>query len=255
MVLPAIGRRAREGDDRIFAMKQVEGVSLAENLERVQERIRAAARRAGRSDEVTLVAVTKTVSAESIAEAYGLGVRHFGENRVQEFEGKHRELALPEATWHLVGHLQSNKAKRAAHLFDRIDSLDSAQLATKLAAAAAQAGRELPVLLQVHLGEEPTKHGVEPASLAELVAPLAELKGLRVEGLMVLPPYLEPPERVRPYFRRLRELAEKLDQRGIPGISLRQLSMGMSHDFEVAIEEGATQVRLGTVLFGERPAP
>lgn len=235
-------------------MEQVKGVSLAENLERVRERMRAAARRAGRTDEITLVAVTKMVAAERIAEAHRLGVRHFGENRVQEFEGKRRELALPGTTWHLVGHLQSNKAKRAAHLFDRIDSLDSTQLAAKLAAAAAQAGRELPVLLQVHLGEEPTKHGVEPARLAELVEQLAELKGLRVEGLMVLPPYLEPPERARPYFRRLRELAEKLEQGGIGGVRLRQLSMGMSHDFEVAIEEGATQVRLGTVVFGERPA-
>lgn len=228
-------------------------VSVAENLERVQARIQAAQRRAGRPGEITLVAVTKMVSAERVAEAYRVGLRHFGENRVQEFEDKRRRLTLPSAVWHLVGHLQSNKAGRAAELFSHVDSLDSLRLAEKLSAAAAASGRRLPVLIQVHLGDAASKFGVEPAELAEMVEKVAALKGLAVQGLMTIPPYLDPPERVRPFFRRLRELAEELDRRQIPGVSMAELSMGMSHDFEVAVEEGATQVRLGTALFGERP--
>jgi len=233
-------------------MKLAEGLSVADNLERVQARIRAAQRRAGRADEITLVAVTKTVPAERITEAYRAGIRHFGENRVQEFEGKHRELALPGVVWHLVGHLQSNKARRATELFSCIDSLDSLRLATKLSTAAVAAGRRLPVLIQVELGQEPTKFGVPPADLALLVEKLAALDGLSLRGLMTIPPYL-PPEQVRPFFRRLRELREEQARRQIGGVELTELSMGMSHDFEVAIEEGATQVRLGTALFGERP--
>lgn len=228
-------------------------LAVAENLERVQERIRAAEHRAGRPGAVTLVGVTKAVPLERIAEAYRCGVRHFGENRVQEFDDKRRWLTLPSATWHMVGHLQTNKARRAAELFARIDSLDSLRLAEKLAEAARKLGRRVPVLVQVELGEEPAKHGVEAAGLVEMVERMAALEGLGVEGLMTLPPYLEPAERVRPFFRRLRELAEEVDRRRIPGVEMRELSMGMSHDFEVAIEEGATQVRLGTAVFGPRP--
>ncbi len=230
-------------------------LAVAENLERVQERIRAAARRAGRADEVTLVAVTKGVPPERIAEAYRAGVRHFGENHVQEFDDKRARLGLPPATWHMVGHLQTNKARRAVELFDRVDSLDSLRLAEKLAAASQALGRTLPVLIQVHLGEEETKHGIEPGDLGPLVEQIARLDGLSLEGLMTIPPYLEPAERVRPYFRRLRELAEEIGRRRLPRVAMKELSMGMSHDFEVAIEEGATQVRLGTALFGPRPAP
>ena len=230
-------------------------LSVAENLARVQERTQAAARRAGRADEVTLVAVTKSVPPERIAEAYRVGVRHFGENRVQEFEDKRPLLALPPAIWHMVGHVQTNKARRAAELFDRVDSLDSLRLAEKLAAAARERGRGLPVLIQVHLGEEETKHGVEPGDLGPLVEQIARLDGVSLEGLMTIPPYLEPVERVRPYFRRLRELGEEIDRRRLPRVAMKELSMGMSHDFEVAIEEGATQVRLGTALFGPRPGP
>jgi len=230
-------------------------LAVAENVERVRERIQGAARRAGRADEVTLVAVTKSVPPERIAEAYRAGVRHFGENRVQEFDDKRSLLALPAATWHMVGHVQTNKARRAVELFDRVDSLDSLRLAEKLAAAAQALGRALPVLIQVHLGEEETKHGVEPADLGPLVEHIARLDGLSLEGLMTIPPYLEPAERARPYFRRLRELAEEIDRRRFPRVAMKALSMGMSHDFEIAIEEGATQVRLGTALFGPRPAP
>jgi len=226
-------------------MSDRETVSVDERLEQVQERIRAALHRVGRTDVVTLVAVSKAVDVDRIAEAYRAGVRHFGENRVQEFEEKRRFLNLPSALWHMVGHVQGNKAKRAAEIFNRIDSVDSQHVAEKLSAAATAANLRLPVLVQVKLGEEQTKSGVTPEELEILVERLRGLAGLEVLGLMTLPPYLEPAERVRPYFRRLRALAERL--------ALRELSMGMSHDFEVAIEEGATQVRIGTALFGERP--
>jgi len=229
-------------------------LAVAANLAHVRERIRAAAQRAGRTDDVTLVAVTKGVPPERIAEAYRAGVRHFGENRVQEFDDKRPRLALPPAAWHMVGHVQTNKARRAVELFDRVDSLDSVRLAEKLAAAARALGRTLPVLIQVQLGEEETKHGVEPGELGPLVEQIARQDGLSLEGLMTIPPYLEPVERVRPYFRRLRELAEEIDRRRFPRVAMKELSMGMSHDFEVAVAEGATQVRLGTVLFGPRPA-
>jgi hypothetical protein len=238
---------------QLQTMQRTEAVSLAENFERVRARVQAAQRRAGRTDEVTLVAVTKTVPVERIGEAYRVGIRHFGENRVQEFEKKCRNLVLPSVVWHLVGHLQSNKARRAAELFSCVDSLDSLQLAKKLSAAASAAGRRLPVLIQVDLGEEPSKFGVPPGELLTLVEQVAALEGLVVRGLMTIPPYLEPAERVRPFFRRLRELAEELARRQISGVEMADLSMGMSHDFEVALEEGATQVRLGTALFGERP--
>ena len=240
-------------------MEELGTLSIAENIARVQERIQAALRRAlrlrsgqaGRTDTVTLVAITKQVPVERIAEAYRAGLRHFGENRVQEFEAKHRLLVLPSATWHMVGHLQSNKAKLATQLFACIDSLDSLPLGQKLDAAAA--GSKIPVLVEVHLGDEPSKHGVEPEQVAALVEQVAALPGLAVQGLMTIPPFLEPAERVRPYFRRLRQLAEELDRRRIAGVTTQRLSMGMSHDFEVAIEEGATEVRLGTALFGPRP--
>ncbi|MGH9803835.1 MAG: YggS family pyridoxal phosphate-dependent enzyme [Candidatus Acidiferrales bacterium] len=220
-------------------------LTVAERLEHVQERIASAMRRAGRTDEVTLVAVTKLVDVDRIAEAYRAGVRHFGENRVQEFEDKRRLLTLPSAVWHMVGHLQSNKAKRAAELFQTIDSVDSESVAAKLSIAASGPGRRLPVLVQVNVGGEGTKSGVDPDELNRFIETLSRLDALEVRGLMTIPPFLEPAERVRPYFARLRELGEKL--------GLRELSMGMSHDFEIAIQEGATQVRIGTALFGERP--
>ncbi|MFQ5927313.1 MAG: YggS family pyridoxal phosphate-dependent enzyme [Terriglobia bacterium] len=228
-------------------------LSLAVSLERVQERIHAALRCAGRSDAVTLVAVTKTVAPERIGEAYRCGLRHFGENRVQEFDAKRPLLTLPATTWHLVGHLQSNKARRAVELFDCVESLDSSHLADRLERFAAAAGKRLPVLLQLHLGDEAAKFGVAEADLLPLAEHVASLPHLELRGLMLLPPYFDDPEQVRPFFRRLRQLAEELARRLIPGLPRPELSMGMSHDFEVAIEEGATIVRLGTALFGPRP--
>ncbi len=231
-------------------MPERSALSIAENIAAVQERITAALRRSGRTDAVTLIAVTKQVPVERIAEAYRVGLRHFGENRVQEFDEKRRLLVFPSAIWHMIGHLQSNKATRAVELFDRIDSLDSVNLAQKLNAAG---GSKIPVLVQVHLGDEPSKHGVDPGQVAALVEEATSLPNLAVQGLMTIPPLLEPAERVRPYFRRLRELAEEISRRRIPSAEMTRLSMGMSHDFEVAIEEGATEIRLGTALFGPRP--
>jgi PLP dependent protein len=245
----------------------VETSSIAANVEAVRERIARAVERAGRRpDEVTLVAVSKTVPVESIRQAYAAGVQHFGENRVQEWEQKQLLLADLNATWHLVGHLQSNKAARAARLFHTIDSVDSLSLAQKLARAVAQlsaasvnsgvgAGLASPsaglgVLIEVRMSPEETKSGVTEAELPVLAEGILAMVHLDLRGLMCIPPYLEHPEQVRPSFRRLRELREVLSTR--LKVPLPGLSMGMSHDFEVAIEEGATQVRLGTAIFGQR---
>jgi pyridoxal phosphate enzyme (YggS family) len=223
---------------------------IAANLAQVHERMSRAAERAGRrADEITLVAVSKTFSVEAIHAAYGLGVRHFGENRVQEFEAKQPKLAGLECVWHFIGHLQGNKARRAAHLFGRIDGVDDAGLARKLDAAATAEGKPLPVLIEVHLGEE-TKSGVAEADLPALAAVVRTLEHLKLCGLMAIPPYFDDPEQARPYFRRLRELGEEVSRQ--IGDVLPVLSMGMSHDFEVAIEEGATEIRVGTALFGGR---
>ena len=209
------------------------------------------ASRAGRAaEDITLVAVSKTFPPEAIRDAYELGVRHFGENRVQEWESKRATVTGLDATWHLIGHLQSNKARRAANLFSRVDSVDSIALAQKLDATAAAEGNRLKVLIEVHQGGEETKSGVPEADLPALTKGMAHLRNLELLGLMTIPPYFEEPERVRPYFRRLRELRDKTGaQLGLP---LKVLSMGMSHDFEIAIEEGATEIRVGTGIFGQR---
>ncbi len=302
----------------------VETSSIAANVERVHQRIAAAARRCGRRpEEITLVAVSKTFSAEGIREAYAVGVRHFGENRVQEWESKQPLLGHLDATWHLVGHLQSNKAARAARLFDAIDSLDSIELARKLdrvvgelarqsatsadrtraasgrgltcpepaaagrgsraAEAVVQQGASAPeapsaplgttnamrlrVLLEVRLDPKETKSGVEEHDLPRLAEAVVALPHLELRGLMCIPPYSDDAEQVRRYFRKLREFCDALRQhlawhaerspapRGAGRSEespLPELSMGMSQDFEVAIEEGATQVRLGTAIFGPR---
>jgi PLP dependent protein len=225
--------------------------SIAENLARIRERIARAAERAGRrADEITLVAVSKTFPAESARAAYDAGLREFGENRVQEFEAKHAKVADLDATWHLIGHLQSNKAKRAAQLFNRVDSVDSLALAQKLDFAADDQEKRLSVLIEVHLGGESTKSGVTEADLPTLAENVSALTHLDFRGLMTVPPYSEDAEQVRPYFRKLRELREQLSHS--LGKPLPVLSMGMSHDFEVAIEEGATEIRVGTSLFGQR---
>ena len=237
---------------RIAAMPE-QISSIAENLARIRERIARAAERAGRrADEITLVAVSKTFPAEAARAAYDAGLREFGENRVQEFEAKHAKLADLDATWHLIGHLQSNKAKRAAQLFNRVDSVDSLSLAQKLDFAADDQEKRLPVLIEVHLGGEATKSGVTEADLPALAQAVSTLAHLDLRGLMTVPPYSEDAEQVRPYFRKLRELREQLSHS--LGKPLPVLSMGMSHDFEVAIEEGATEIRVGTALFGQRSA-
>jgi PLP dependent protein len=224
---------------------------IAANFAQIQERIATAASRCGRrADEITVVAVSKTHPAEVILAAYEAGLRHFGENRVQEWETKQPKVADLDAAWHLIGHLQSNKARRAAHIFRRVDSLDDLALGKKLHAAADAEGKCLPVLIEVRLGDEQTKSGVAEADLLSLATSIAPFAHLEFVGLMTIPPYFEEPERVRPYFRKLRELRDDLSQR--LSRALPVLSMGMSHDFEVAIEEGATEIRVGTALFGPR---
>jgi len=226
---------------------------VRENLLQIQERIAGAAARAGRSaEEITLIAVSKTHPASAISEAYKAGVRDFGENRVQEWEGKRAGTEELAATWHLIGHLQSNKTGRAARLFHSVDSVDDSAIAERLDRARAEAGiaGKLRVLIEVRVAPEETKTGVETRALPDLAARIAELPRLHLAGLMCIPPFFEETERVRPYFRRLRELRDELTKN--LGVALPVLSMGMSHDFEVAIEEGATEVRVGTALFGAR---
>ena len=226
---------------------------LTGNLERVRERIARAAERAGRRAEgITLLAVSKTFSADTIRAAYEAGLRSFGENRVQELEAKQPKLAdLTDTTWHLIGHLQSNKVRRAAHLFHHVDSIDSLAVAQKLDSAAAAERKQLPVLIEVRLGGEETKSGVTERDLPALADSVERLPHLELRGLMTIPPYCDDPEAARPYFRKLRDLRDGVSQR--LGRALPALSMGMSHDFEVAIEEGSTEVRIGTALFGPRP--
>ncbi len=227
--------------------------SVRENLLRIQERIAKAAERAGRrTEEITLIGVSKTHPANAIREAYETGIRHFGENRVQEWEGKRAGTEGLAATWHLIGHLQSNKTARAAKLFHSIDSVDDFAIAQRLDRARAEAGitSKLRVLIEVRVAPEETKSGVEVNELSALAERVADLTRLELAGLMCIPPFLEKAEQVRPYFGRLRELRDELT--GKLGIALPVLSMGMSHDFEVAIEEGATEVRVGTALFGTR---
>ena len=228
---------------------------VAENLARIRERIEMAARRAGRrAEEITLIGVSKTHPAEAIRAAYAGGLRDFGENRVQEWEGKRGGLGDLDAKWHLIGHLQSNKAARAAGLFHFVDSVDDFGLAQRLDRARGDAGGvKLRVLLEVRVAEEETKSGVGVTELPELAERVTTLPALQLGGLMCIPPFLEDAAQVRPYFRKLRELRDQLEKR--TGLPLPVLSMGMSHDFEVAIEEGATEVRVGTALFGPRPAP
>ncbi|MBK5293055.1 MAG: YggS family pyridoxal phosphate-dependent enzyme [Acidobacteriia bacterium] len=222
---------------------------LQENLARVEERIVQACRKAGRSRrEIILVAVTKVFPASAIRDAYALGLREFGENYVQEFEGKHPEVAdLEGARFHLIGHLQSNKSRRAAELFSVIQTVDSAKLARKLD----ETGAPLEIMLEVKLSEEESKYGAAPETVAALAAAVRQCSHLRLSGLMTMPPWCEDAEQSRPYFRRLRQLAEAVQ---LPGESMA-LSMGMSHDFEAAIEEGATHIRVGTALFGKRKLP
>ncbi len=231
---------------------------ISENIADVRARIAAAARRAGRDPAaITLMAVSKTFSAESVRQAYTAGLRVFGENRVQEFAGKAEAVRdLDGAEWHLIGHLQSNKAARAAELFAAVDSIDSVKLAEKLNAAAEKLGKILPVLIEINVGGEDAKTGVGLGSgeFSRILLEAERWKSLSVRGLMTVPPYTEDPEGARPHFRQLRQIRDKIAARHLPGVSMEILSMGMSHDFEVAIEEGSTCVRLGTAIFGKRDA-
>jgi pyridoxal phosphate enzyme (YggS family) len=228
---------------------------IAERVAAVRERIARAADRAGRAPgDVTLVAVSKTFPASAVREAFAAGVRDFGENKVQEAEEKApalAELGREGLRWHLVGHLQSNKARKAAALFDRIHSVDDPVLGPRLEKAAAERHRVLPVLVQVDLAGEATKFGLDEERLFPTLEGLRGLKAVHVDGLMVLPPFQEDPEASRPYFRRLRELRDQARERNL--LTGSHLSMGMSHDFEAAVEEGATLVRVGSAIFGDRP--
>jgi pyridoxal phosphate enzyme (YggS family) len=237
--------------------------ALGARLDEIRGRIARCARRAGRTPgEVTLIAVSKTHAAETVEHALAAGIADFGENRVQEAEEKIEVVNVsaggaggaPRPRWHLIGHLQSNKARRAVKLFDVIHTVDSVELIERLERMCAEEGRaELPVLLQVDLAGEETKAGAPADALPGLIAQAATCQRLRLAGLMIIPPFHEEAERVRPYFRRLRELRDEFGARGAFGGGRGELSMGMSHDFEVAIEEGATMVRVGTAIFGARP--
>ena len=220
---------------------------LADNLNDIRRRIAEAAVRVGRDlEEIKLVSVSKTYPAETLREAIAAGVTAFGENKVQEGEGKIIELGRNSAEWHLIGHLQSNKVRKAVQLFDVIHSVDSVELATRLERICIDEGRhELPILVHVDLAGEETKSGILESGLPELAAYLKTCRCLRFNGLMLLPPFFEAAEDARPYFKRLHALRDEI----LPG---GELSMGMSHDFEVAIEEGATIVRVGTAIFGNR---
>jgi pyridoxal phosphate enzyme (YggS family) len=231
-------------------------MSIAENVVLVRERIAAAARRVGRNpDEVTLMGVSKTFPVESIREAYSAGLRVFGENRVQEFSGKATALRdLSDSEWHLIGHLQTNKAAKAVELFDAVDSVDSVRTAEKLNSIAAGANKILPALIEINVGGESAKSGVALGSdeLELLLQGAPRWGNLTIRGLMTVPPYTEDPKGSRAYFRQLRQIRDGIAARGLPKIGMAVLSMGMSHDFEVAIEEGSTCVRVGTAIFGER---
>ena len=227
---------------------------LGERLARIRAQIEAAALKCGRlPQQVKLIAISKTHSASVVRAAIGLGATDIGENRVQEAEQKINEVGRNAARWHLVGHLQANKARRAVQLFDVIHSLDSLELARRLDRLCDEEGREsLAVMVQVDLGHEETKSGIEEGELFELVEGLKSLEHVQCVGLMTLPPFFDDPEEARPFFRRLRELRDELATRGAFGDGKGELSMGMTHDFEVAIEEGATMVRVGTAIFGQR---
>lgn len=241
---------------------------IRDNISRIEERIQRACQRAGRDrHEVHLIAVSKTFPVETVVAAVQAGVTVFAENRVQEADQKFTALATALAPGehgsaeraagrglklHLIGHLQSNKAKRAAEIFDMIQTVDRIEVALKLSRSCEQLNRLLPVLIQVNLGNEETKSGAEPSGVLELVRQVSDLKALRVRGLMAIPPFREHPEESRADFRAMRHLAKEIAKPRLPNVSMHELSMGMSHDFEVAIEEGATMIRLGTAIFGSR---
>jgi pyridoxal phosphate enzyme (YggS family) len=226
---------------------------IAENLARVKERIERTGRRVGRQlEKIRLVAVSKTVELDGIRQAIEAGVKILGENYVQEAQKKIEALGH-EVAWHFIGHLQTNKAKVATRLFDLIHTVDRLSLAQELNRQALQQGKILPILLQVNLSGETTKFGARDIEIFQMAEKLSAMEGISVNGLMTIPPFSTDPEASRPYYEELRKLSERLVQQKLPRIWMEELSMGMSNDFEVAIEEGATLVRVGTAIFGPRP--
>jgi pyridoxal phosphate enzyme (YggS family) len=247
----------RVDPDRVVT---AQAIALAERLQAIRERIGAAAARANRApDGIQLVAVSKTVPVEVLRDAFALGLRVFGENRVQEAQEKIAALALPDLRWELIGHLQTNKANRAVGLVARVQSVDSVRVAEALSARAEAVGKTLPVLLEVNVVGEESKSGFAPEAVIDAARAISALPALRPEGLMTIAPLVDDPEVVRPVFRTLRKLRDRLREAvplaadGLDG-AWPELSMGMSDDFTVAIEEGATMIRLGRALFGARPA-
>ncbi len=226
--------------------------TIRDNVRKIKDRILSACLKAGRNpEEVKLVAVSKNHSVEKIVEAYNCGLRIFGENRVQEAREKFSQIKFGDMEWHLIGHLQTNKIKYAAEIFDFIHSIDRLELAKKLENRLEQAGKNIKAFIQVKLSHEQTKHGIDKSELVSLAEFCTGLKRIEVVGLMTVPPYFENAEKVRPYFAELRILKDMLNEKVFKG-KLTELSMGMTHDFHVAIEEGATYVRIGTGIFGER---
>jgi len=231
--------------------------ALQTRIDEVRRKIAAAAQKSGRDPEtITLVAVSKTHTASVVREAINLGLSDFGESRVQEAEDKIVAIGRSAARWHLIGHLQANKVRRAVKIFDVIHSLDSISLAQRLERACIESGREeLQVLIQVDLAGEATKSGIAATELPALAKLVNSCSRLKLIGLMLVPPYFEDPEDVRPFFRRLKNLRDELQAVGLLGQNSGELSMGMTHDFEVAIAAGATMLRVGTAIFGERERP
>lgn len=240
----------------ILSSHMASSLSIAENIFQVRERIAAAARRAGRkADEITLMGVSKTFPAEAIRNAYAAGVRVFGENRVQEFAGKIEALRdLSDARWHLIGHLQTNKAAKAVELFEAIDTVDSVRAAEKLNSSARSSNKKLSILIEINIGGEAAKSGVGPDSeeMEKILSGASGWENLQVRGLMTVPPYTEDPQETRPHFQMLRRIRDRIASRTLACVGMEVLSMGMSHDFEIAIEEGSTCVRVGTAIFGKR---
>ncbi|MFA0752296.1 MAG: hypothetical protein IMHGJWDQ_000043 [Candidatus Fervidibacter sp.] len=237
----------------LMATRIVTPQQVKENLEGVYKRIRKAAERVGRNPhEILLVGATKSVDVDFIRAAIEAGLEHIGENYAQEAWAKYQQIG-DRVTWHFIGHLQTNKAKLVARFCRFVQSLDRFALAEELSKRAGQLGREIECLVEVNIGGEASKSGVPPEEVESFLRQIAPLPHLHIVGLMAIPPFLPDPEQVRPFFRRMRELFERCQQLDLPNVEMRYLSMGMSHDFEVAIEEGANMVRVGTAIFGPRP--
>ena len=227
--------------------------TISQNLADIEQRITQAAVNAGRDPEtVQLVTVSKTISADVIHQAIDAGVTVLGENYIQEARTKFEQLATLPVTWHFIGHLQTNKAKYAVRQFDLIHTVDSSRLAAAINREAAKIDKVQSILIQVNIAQEATKSGIETENAETLVREIAQMDHLALKGLMTMPPFFNAPDRVRPFFRQLREIRDQLQKLDLPGVNLTELSMGMTGDFEVAIAEGATFVRIGTAIFGER---